>query len=349
MELLSIQYLRGCAAFMIVLFHLQLQLHRIGYDGYWPHFLRAGVDIFFVISGFIMWVTAAKGVTTLEFFRRRIIRIVPLYWLLTSFVLATLIAFPGAVQSGRFETWHVVASYLFFPVVHPVEGVMQPLLIPGWTLNYEMFFYAIFGVALLLSYNRRLVFVSIVLCGLSALPYLITVSPLSALGFYTSGIILEFAYGAILGWIYILGARLPPALAWTCLLLGLAAIALVGSGDTMDSALLTGIAALLVVGGAVTIERVSGVPHIRALHLLGNASYSLYLSHAIILSLVGQLWRRSSLYLLPGALFAFGCVAVVTAVAIGILIYQYVEVPMMRLGRLRSQGRARTQRPVASC
>jgi exopolysaccharide production protein ExoZ len=334
-ELLSVQYLRGFAALMIVFFHLQLQLHRIGYDGYWPHFLRTGVDIFFVISGFIMWVTTAKGVTTVEFFRRRIIRVAPLYWLLTSAVLATLIAFPNAVQSGRFETWHVVGSYLFFPVVHPVEGVMQPLLIPGWTLNYEMFFYAVFGVGLMLSSTARLIFVSVILFGLAATPYLMTVSPLTPLGFYTSGIILEFAYGMALGWLYIRGAKLSPASAWTCFLLGLVAIALVGSGNMYDSVLFMGIAALLVVGGAVMIERVDAVPNIRALHLLGNASYSLYLSHAIVLSLIGQFWRRSSLYLLSGASFAFGCVAVVSAIAVGVLIYHYIEVPMLRLGGLR--------------
>ena len=67
MEILSIQYLRGCAALMIVFYHLDLQLNRVGYEGYWPNFLSAGVDVFFVISGFIMWITTAKGMTTLEF------------------------------------------------------------------------------------------------------------------------------------------------------------------------------------------------------------------------------------------------------------------------------------------
>src|SRR5215470_5579719 len=108
MEVVSIQYLRGCAALMIVLFHLELQLRRLGYQGYWPHFLDTGVDIFFVISGFIMWITTAKGMTTLEFYRRRILRIVPLYWFLTSLVLATLIAYPSVMQTGRFDMLHVL-------------------------------------------------------------------------------------------------------------------------------------------------------------------------------------------------------------------------------------------------
>ena len=214
MAILSVQYLRGCAALMIVFVHLGLQLKRVSYEGQWPYFLSAGVDIFFVISGFIMWITTAKGMTTLEFFRRRFVRIVPLYWLLTSVVLASMSAFPDAVQSGRIDGWHVLGSYLFVPVVHPSLGIMQPLLIPGWTLNYEMFFYVIFGFALIFPIASRLVAVSTILFVLALFPLLVEVPPLTAVGFYTYSIILEFAFEMTLGWLYIRGARLSLATAW---------------------------------------------------------------------------------------------------------------------------------------
>lgn len=334
MEILSIQYLRGCAALMIVFYHLKLQLDRVGYAGYWPHFLSAGVDIFFVISGFIMWITTAKGMTTLEFYRRRIIRIVPLYWLLTSVVLATSIAVPSVVQSGRLERFHVLGSYLFFPVVHPILSAMEPLLVPGWTLNYEMFFYAIFGLALILPTIPRLVVVSTILFGLAAIPVLTRVPPLTAVEFYTSDRIIEFAFGIGLGWLYGGGAKFPKPFAWAAFLLGACAIALIGDSD-MSRGLSVGVPALLMVAGAVMIERLRGIPNIGSLHLLGNASYSLYLSHTIVLSMIGQLWRKFPLGLFPGALIVFGCLSIASAIAMGVLIYLYIEVPMLRLGRLQ--------------
>lgn len=337
MEILSIQYLRGCAALMIVFYHLKLQLDRVGYAGYWPHFLSTGVDIFFVISGFIMWVTTTSGMTTLEFFRRRIVRIVPLYWVLTSVVLATTIAVPSAVQSGRFDGFHVLGSYLFIPVAHPVLGAMQPLLVPGWTLNYEMFFYAIFGLALILPAIPRLLSVSAILIGLAAIQLLIAVPPLTPLGFYTSDRVIEFAFGIVLGWLYVRGIRVAKPLAWAAFLLGAGAIALIGDSD-MSRGLAIGVPALLVVAGAVTIERHTGIPKIGGLYLLGNASYSLYLSHTIVLSMIWQLWRRFSPGSFPGDLLVFGGFSIAAATTIGVLIYLYIEVPMLRLGRLQIFG-----------
>lgn len=83
------------------------------------------------------------------------------------------------------------------------------------------------------------------------------------------------------------------------------------------------------------IERVNGAPNLRGLHFLGNASYSLYLSHPIVLSIVGQLWRRFLPGLFPGALLVFSCMSVTSAIAMGALIYRYIEVPTLRLGRLQ--------------
>jgi exopolysaccharide production protein ExoZ len=83
------------------------------------------------------------------------------------------------------------------------------------------------------------------------------------------------------------------------------------------------------------IEHAKGAPKIRGLHFLGNASYSLYLSHTIVLSIVCQLWRRFSPGLFPSALVVFACISVASAIAVGALIYRYIEVPLLRLGRLQ--------------
>jgi len=334
LEILSIQYLRGVAALMVVFLHLDLQLERLGYHGYWPGWLSAGVDIFFVISGFIMWITTAGGMTTREFFRRRFFRIVPLYWTLTTVVLITLFAIPNAVQSGHIDKWHVLGSYLFFPVVHPILGIMQPLLIPGWTLNYEVFFYIIFGFALNLPANARLIIVSLILAGLSSMSFLINIKPLTVLEFYTFSRILEFAFGMALGWIYVKGIKIPRAIAWAGMLLGVGVIVLTADSFE-DRGLRVGIPALLIVTGAIMIERINGAQHFRGLHFLGNASYSLYLSHPIVLSFLGQISRSFPFGALPGATFLFACVSVISAIAAAALIYLFIEMPLLRLARLQ--------------
>ena len=164
----SIQYLRAVAAISVALYHVLH--HWLPHD---PHVgvLMGGVDIFFVISGFVMWgVTAGREGGSRSFFSNRLKRIVPLYWIVTTVMLAILLAKPALVNS-RFDVGHVVTSYLFIPRVHPVSGTFYPLLIPGWTLNYEMMFYAIFALILFAPMRFRLLAVVGALVGLVVLGF----------------------------------------------------------------------------------------------------------------------------------------------------------------------------------
>ena len=209
MKLLTIQYLRGIAALLVVFYHVYTQLGRLGYSGQTPDFLAGGVDIFFVISGFIMWYTTFnRNVGALEFFTHRFIRIVPLYWLITTFYLAILLIRPSWMQSAKFELSHIVASYLFIPMVHPAVPIMWPLVVPGWTLNYEMFFYFLFGLALLFRSGAR---AAIILAMLICVVGLQAFHPPdnSIIGFYSSSIILEFAFGVALGYLLTRGVSIP--------------------------------------------------------------------------------------------------------------------------------------------
>ena len=111
---------------------------------------NAGVDLFFVISGFVMVYASermfGRAGGQLQFITRRLIRIVPLYWLVTPLYLVMALAIPAFEKS--YSVASVVASYLFIPWPR-LDGIMQPLVGQGWTLNYEMFFYAIFAAAIL--------------------------------------------------------------------------------------------------------------------------------------------------------------------------------------------------------
>lgn len=343
MDVVSIQYLRAVAAMMVVVHHLHLQLARLGYDGSWPQWLPAGVDIFFVISGTIMWLTTAgRAVTPGRFMAKRIVRIVPLYWLLTSVVVAVMVVLPAVLQTSRFALDHVVASYLFVPWRHPATGLMEPALIPGWTLNYEMFFYLLFGLALALPAAARLAAVTAALLALVGLQAL-EPRPGTALAFYSSSIVLEFACGMALAWAYRRGLSLP---AWAGALgvaAGFALLALDLPDGTLPRLVQWGFPAVLIVAGAVSIERRHGMPRLAFAHVLGDASYSLYLSHTIVLAAFGRFALDAGLAYRPAgrALFAVTALAVVTIVAI--LLYRLVERPL--LGLMSSRPRPQPEPP----
>ena len=154
----SIQILRGMAALFVVFFHVsEMLLQYTDRQGIFCRFASlwhtgaAGVDLFFIISGFVMVQSTRdkfqKNGSSSEFMLRRIIRIVPLYWLYTS-VMLVLVLLPFTLKNQVFSGWYTVASYLFIPVLNPASGLDLPLLAPGWTLSYEMYFYLIFALLL---------------------------------------------------------------------------------------------------------------------------------------------------------------------------------------------------------
>src|SRR5260221_5541231 len=165
--------LRAIAATMVVFVHMDLQLQRLHYPTLGTNWMASGVDIFFVISGFIMWTSVERRpeMTASSFFRNRLIRIVPLYWFATTLVLMVALIAPQVLNTTVLRPWHAIASYLFIPARHPTTGLFWPLLIPGWSLNYEMLFYAIFAIAIALSGHpraRRFLLIAAMLGGLVA-------------------------------------------------------------------------------------------------------------------------------------------------------------------------------------
>ena len=257
---------------MVVAYHAIYQLQAaLGSEGGYE-FLASGVDVFFVISGFIMvFTTAGRSVSTINFYQKRIVRIAPLYWSITSFMLAVLIIAPHVFQNSAFDLRHIIASYLFYPWIHPVKHVQEPLVFPGWTLNYEMFFYFIFGI--LLNVRRlgpriaalSLTFVAIVACqGFVS-------DPDSAAAFYSSSIVLEFVGGAALGYIFVSGYCPKTWVSTSLLVLGVFGLGLSTLGDTsLPRAFLYGVPSLLLVGGTVFLDRSMGVPTICARQAVGR-------------------------------------------------------------------------------
>jgi exopolysaccharide production protein ExoZ len=332
---LSIQQLRAVAALGVVVAHLEIYLGRLGYSGSWPAFLTSGVDIFFVISGFIMWVTTAnRKVTPQRFMLNRLARIVPLYWFITGFALAVLLANKALMPNGALDWKHVIASFLFVPAVHPVLGEPQPLVTAGWTLNFEMMFYALFALALALPRRFRLNAALLLLCGVVAIRPL-GPEPFGILWFYSSNIVLEFGFGLLIGAFVTSGRRLPTALGLG--LLGAGTALVIGLSEIRNAehlrAILRGLPSAMIVFGAVICELNGRVWRNRLLGFLGDASYSVYLSHGIILSAFTRFWPRILPETLSNNLVLFVGAGFVVAALGGSVVYLLIESPLGRLAK----------------
>ena len=335
----SIQSLRGLAAGSVVLFHLGTPLQRLGFAYDWPETLCSGVDIFFVISGFIMWMTTcSQPVKPTAFWWKRIVRVVPLYWLMTSVMLAVLLVAPQALQSSAFDLKHIIASYLFVPWHHPVKPSMEPLLFAGWTLNYEMFFYAIFGVFLLLRPSWRLAATVLVFVSLRALGWMLGWSYFSTAGFYASGTTWEFAYGMIIG---ALVSRRNGATPWglrpatVLLLLGLFVQFVLPDTPTWPRDIRYGLSSVAIVAGALGLETRGNLRAPAWLMVVGDASYSIYLVHEITMAAFLQIWKHAHLPVNPAGMIAFAAGDMIIAFGSGLLCYRYVEKPLLSLFRSR--------------
>ncbi|WP_205525340.1 glycosyltransferase [Novosphingobium sp. THN1] len=336
---------------LVVAYHVFPQIQRMGFPVNGPETLSSGVDIFFVISGFVMVYSTARhpGRGGIGFLRDRITRIVPLYWTLSLVMMAMLLLIPAVAQSSRFDLGHVIASFLFVPWLHPVQHQYWPMLVPGWTLNYEMFFYLIFAIALAIAGARRGLVVTLVgaaLVCLTTVPLFVPVSGVAA--FYTRSLILEFGYGMVLGELFLRTDGRTSRAWWLIIAVGAAGLVLSPvTRQLLTQGVAVGVPALLIVLGALYVPLYLKGGLERVARKLGDASYSIYLSHYIMLSALGQIWRR----FVPGGpvgWVGFAVFAVIACALAGIVVYHLVERPLGALAdRVLGKARASTTRPLA--
>ncbi len=342
-EIGGIQVLRGAAALSVAFLHIEQAAGAfVGRPGQspWP-WLRAlpweaGVDVFFVISGFVMTYSSARlfgrrGAARL-FLARRVARVVPLYWLFTTLTLAVALAAPRLLNDPISGGWPaVVASYLFIPWPRQ-DGAMQPLFRLGWTLNYEMLFYGVFAPFLLGGRKAGAAGVVLAICGLAAAGQ--SLRPTNPqLGFWTDPIVVEFAYGVALGALRTEGVRLPRAGSLLLLGFGVAAFAVVGVDDTQRRALSYGLpAACLVAGGALGPGWSNRSRLSRAALSLGDASYALYLVHPYPMRGLREIWLRVGLGG-SGGIVSYILAAIALSCGLAVWLHRRLEIPLVRAAR----------------
>lgn len=346
-NIISIQYLRAFAALLVVFHHARYQITDFEVffkAGVWP-FGQAGVDIFFVISGFIMWVTTSSRPTApADFIRNRIVRIVPMYWLVTLAVAAAALLLPNLFRAVELTPEHVIKSLLFVPHFYPSAPTrIWPLLIPGWTLNYEMFFYLVFTAALFLPRALIIPAISALFAAISAIGLVVAFED-PILIFFTDSIILEFVAGMLIGRLYLEGRLAMPAwVAVPAIAAGLVWMIVLTPWETPETRLLVwGVPAVLTVVACLSLESRGAVGPNRLLTLLGDASYSIYLTHILTLGVIRTVWNRLGLVEQdPLAAWIFIAAALAISSAVGVAVYFLLEAPIQRLARRRRSGAGR--------
>lgn len=343
----TLQMLRGIAAFLVVLDHSLLAV--IPYDqafvplgGFAATIGRMGVNIFFLISGFIM-VHSTRSTKHLrpilrqrDFGWKRLTRLAPLYWIATFIQIGI-----GSTTGAAFSPVQVATSLLFLPDFGNTDDPrMPPIVGVGWTLNYEALFYVIFGLTLLLPRRTGLitciaVIVTVTLAGALGTRY-VNEEPLHRLMFfYTYKNMLFFAIGIAVA----LAHRFIPrflheralglAIGLIVSALTLFKVMLFEDGDKTWQAISL-LTCTTVVILAVSDERAKIARGYRYLLKIGNASFSTYLFHAMLLR---QLTLVAAPLLRAGRAIPFIAVSSLTCLAAGSLIHATIEVPITRLFR----------------
>lgn len=277
----SIQYLRGLAALAVVLFHASgaILVHYTVEQKNFYSWGEAGVDLFFIISGFIMvYITFNKDVGVADFLYKRFVRIYPIFYVYATIALIIFIISPDSINRSAAEPTKILPSYLLIPYTNYTN-----LVLVAWTLVYEVHFYILFALSLLLMNKYRYIFTGFILS-------VISISSLFKyesfyLHYISSPIILEFLLGMIL--YFLIYNRSDKNLWFLIFFFMMAIFALFFNGVVpvrvisygAISFLLMFFVLLLEIRGILKIDNIFSI----FLMKLGDSSYSLYLSHLFVI------------------------------------------------------------------
>jgi peptidoglycan/LPS O-acetylase OafA/YrhL len=327
----TIQYLRAVAAALIVFQHA-MGIPAFVY--YTAHFGTVGVDLFFMISGFIMWMTTqGQNRGPGPFWLARTIRVVPMYWLFTAAYVIVALVTPESFFQLKLDPVHIVKSFLFIPATHPNLGLAAPVLTIGWTLNYEAFFYLFFGLCLLIGDLRVRFIVIAAIFGILMIlgMWLQPTGPI--LSSYLDPVMLEFLSGIILAILSPYLARCGAVLGALLVIAGAVWIGVVYGYDMSLPRLVShAIPSIMAVTGALMLEPWARAHQSRIGLLLGDASYSIYLIHpfaqrTFLLAIIHTIGLPS----INPTVYIFSTFFI--AIAAGVICYLMIERRVLRIGR----------------
>ena len=344
-RLLYIQMLRALAANAVLLYHISfIEKKYTNFPPSYEKIYEAGIfgyDVFFVISGCIMYMLNSNA-SSRGFLFDRVTRIYPPYWFYTTLALPIYLFYRDVISSSYSVAPSLWRSYLLFP------DITHPLLIIGWTLVFEMYFYLAFALALACRVRLEFAVAAwgvFVIVGVAALGDSMTETFQPLLHVILHPLTLEFIAGVLIGSLIQSGRvkyaswAIVGALCWM-----VAVVTAVPDAHALEGAarvaLILPAAGMIVYGLAALDIRAQSVPP-QWLLRLGNASYSIYLCHIFVISAIGRLYFRFPPpdWVPPDiARAALVLACLVASNLTGLLSYRYMERPTMRLARrLRPQ------------
>ena len=344
-EFSSVQALRAVAAMVVVLFHLlPFEARYMPGSPVIPQIFvlgEYGVDLFFVISGFIITMSS-RGLFqdrrgALSFLVRRLTRVYPLYWFYAAILLAVYAIQPHIFSGARGRP-DILASFLLYPS----NGAL--LLLVSWTLTFEVQFYLIFTTALLLVSEKKLPLVIAAWAVIIVARGILFDGTLGRAEILFDKLNMEFIFGCLIAFY---ASHLSKRVG---ILSFIAAMALCLTGGLlfrrMDGSLEDGWPRILFAGGGASFVLLAAViweadlrrwlP--RALVVQGSWSYSMYLSHLLVIAIVGLLWKVISVQTGPVTHVLALTTAFLTSIVFAWTSFRYVERPLLKVSR-RSMSR----------
>lgn len=278
--LITLQILRALAAWLVVGHHTVQIYFGLNNKNLMSQFFSEwgdiGVDLFFIVSGFVIYLTASrKNCGFMDFMKNRIARIAPAYWMVTLITSVVIIAFPQLQKLNTFSLEHLIASLLFIPVKHPNGIGHYPIVTVGWTLNFEMMFYLIFGLTRELKTSLRMPALA---AGIVGIFFMLPSTGLIS-EFYNNNIAFEFLAGVGLGSLW-LNKKFNPNLKKSLTFSALSLVFLIVFKDA-ERIFKFGIPSFFIVLAFLNAE--GKIKHCDLLSRLGELSYSTYLFHCLVL------------------------------------------------------------------
>ena len=331
--ILSIQYLRAIAVMLVVFSHTIWK--NIQTDGstlhWWHHAGTFGVDIFFIISGFIMVFITQKihqePKTVQTFLKKRFIRIVPLYWFYSIIALTIFLLIPEKINSGGGET-EILKSFFLLPL-----NIDEKYLVGvGWTLHYEFLFYILFSFGLFFIRVWGNILVALLLILSITSSFFLPNEGVNYLFYnFLNVIFIEFLLGIFL---YHILEKIP-RIHWliSLFLLSLSLWLFISifndKSFTGIHRIDAGLTAFIISFSIISLESIWKKREVKFLSKIGDASYSTYLLHPFVLAAIAILSNKFSGFLPKNEYFLI-ILMFTTSIFVGYLAHLWIEKPLIR-------------------
>lgn len=330
----SIQILRAVAVWFVVFHHIKQIIFSdaigISLINEIAHKGAAGVDLFFVISGFIIYQSIySKEISAAQFAINRAIRIIPAYWLFTGIAALLALCFDGLMYVTTINPELLMRSFFFIPTERSDLTVYIPFLTVGWTLNYEVFFYLLSSLVLLISRDKYIILISslIFFSNESLKPFM------SQMPFFSNGMMLEFLLGIFIAYFHKNGLfnNIRPRL---LIITSACSFLFIFNRPEDHDALYIGLPSAVIVASFIGLEPfIKKTKTVNFIVRLGDYSYSTYLCHVIIICTL--------LYILKGsshAKYTTSLLCIPFIILISYVSYKYIEKPIGNLLKTLLKG-----------